>query len=270
MNTNQKNRCSIRLLCRAALSGGFSLVELLVTIGIIIIVLGLAAPVMNSLKGAGDITRAAYEIKGALDQARTWAVANNTYVWVGFFEENGGESSKSPAVEGVGRVVIAAVAAKNGLRGYNLEGGAETLDAGNLVPLGKLQKFDGLHLGTLNGDANQGIVGSIPATSGMARPAITSNNYDLGQTDCRASTWFGWPVQGASQYTFSKVIEFDPQGIARIQYASNRDFIPLHIEVGLQGAHGNVAQGAPADQTHGRYAALQINGMTGAVRIYRP
>jgi hypothetical protein len=78
------------------------------------------------------------------------------------------------------------------------------------------------------------------------------------------------------QYTFVKVVEFDPQGSARVISGSNPasfpDAIPQYIEIGLQPAHGAVAAGPPADQaTHaGQIAAIQINGISGAVQMYRP
>src|SRR5207253_2886552 len=66
-------------------SSGFTLIEMMVVIGIIVILMALIAPAFTSLKGAGDVTSAAYTVKGVLDQARTYAQANNTYTWVGFF-----------------------------------------------------------------------------------------------------------------------------------------------------------------------------------------
>ena len=56
----------------------------------------LIAPAFTSLKSAGDVTNAAYTIKGVLDTARTYAKANNTYTWVGFYEENGANLVSSP------------------------------------------------------------------------------------------------------------------------------------------------------------------------------
>src|SRR5947208_15085081 len=85
---------------------GFSLIELLVVIAIIVLVTALILPAFTSIKSAGDLTSAAYTIKGVLEQARTYAMANNTYTWVGFFEESADTSSSAsvhPA--GVGRVI---------------------------------------------------------------------------------------------------------------------------------------------------------------------
>ncbi|MEI6351726.1 MAG: prepilin-type N-terminal cleavage/methylation domain-containing protein [Verrucomicrobiota bacterium] len=271
MNTLRRtNRCDSPL-AKAGQRGGFSLVELLAVVSIMVIVMTLAIPVMHSLNGAGDVSKAVYEIKGILDHARTCAMANNTYVWVGFFEEDGSRSSTTPATPGIGRVTIAAVASRNGTRGYDTANPPEYLDSANLAPIDKLQKFDGLHLATLNGYSNQG---AIPSTGGMARPRIKSNNYDLGNAACAATARFSWPVTASSQpdahYPFAKIINFDPQGAARIQYASNADFLPLYIEIGLQSAQGNIAPPSPPDQTKGKHSAIQIDGMTGATRVYRP
>src|SRR5712664_3703442 len=68
--------------------GGFTLLELLIVVGIIALLLVLTAPAFTYLKGGNDVTSAAYTIQGVLDTARTYAKANNTYVWVGFYEEN--------------------------------------------------------------------------------------------------------------------------------------------------------------------------------------
>src|SRR5947207_11082619 len=63
---------------------GFTLIELMVVATIIIILTLLVVPAFTNIKGAGDVTSRAYTIKGLLEQARTYAMANNTYTWVGF------------------------------------------------------------------------------------------------------------------------------------------------------------------------------------------
>src|SRR5438874_501482 len=83
---------------------GFTLLELLIVMGIIGVLLVLIAPAFTSIKGGTDVTSDAYTIQGVLDTARTYAKANNTYTWVGFFEEDA--SSTSPAVTGKGRIVM--------------------------------------------------------------------------------------------------------------------------------------------------------------------
>jgi Tfp pilus assembly protein FimT len=232
--------------------------ELLVVVSIIVILMALVVPAMSSIKGAGDFTRAVYDLKGILDQARAYAVANNTHVWVGFFEE---DSGSTPAISGVGRIVVAAVASKNGLRGYDPSTPITALDSTNLLPLDKLRRLDSLHLVSLTGTSTQG---------NMTRPAISDSKYELGSASCTACTSFSWPLQGTVQYVFSKIISFDPQGSSRIQYSGIGDYIPVYIEIGLQPSHGNTLPATSTNPSQGNQAAVQINGMTGATRVYRP
>ena len=96
---------------------GFTLLELLIVVGIIGLLLVLIAPAFTTIKGGSDVTSAAYTIKGVLDTARTYAKANNTYTWVGFYEED--VSSGTPGTAGTGRVVMSIVASKDGTKVYD-------------------------------------------------------------------------------------------------------------------------------------------------------
>src|SRR5256885_2449909 len=98
--------------------GGFTLLELLIVVGIIGLLLVLIAPAFTYIKGGTDVTSAAYTIKGVLDTARTYAKANNTYTWVGFYEEDVSQSSTNPATSGVGRLVMSIAASKDGTMLY--------------------------------------------------------------------------------------------------------------------------------------------------------
>src|SRR5881296_2261044 len=115
----QRNRAGAPCRAVASREGGFTLLELLIVISIIGILLVLIGPAFTSLKGGTDVTSAAYTIKGVLDTARTYAKANNTYTWVGFYEEDVSQSSVIPAPDPrctgcVGRLVMSIVASKNG------------------------------------------------------------------------------------------------------------------------------------------------------------
>src|SRR5437667_9910546 len=117
-------RGELRKLSRAERFNAFTLVELLIVVGIIGVLLVLIAPAFTSIKSGTDVTSAAYTIKGALDTARTYAKANNTYTWVGFYEEDVSQPSiahgTDPCTGCVGRLVMSIVASKDGTMLYTL------------------------------------------------------------------------------------------------------------------------------------------------------
>jgi len=242
----------------------FTLIELLVVVGIIVLLLVLIAPAFTYIKGGTDVTSAAYTIKGALETARTYAKANNTYTWVGFKEVDASQdASASPQVPGPGRVAIAIVASKDGTRGYditnpNLLSPAWTNynNGANLVAVSKLQVLQNVHL-----------AGALTTAGNMARPSVASDNYRIGNAPASV-TPFDWPLGtslDAGQYSFKKVISFDPQGVARIQYSTNSDTISPYTEVGLQQTHGTTV-----DTNSPNVVAIQLSGVGGNVTIYRP
>jgi Tfp pilus assembly protein FimT len=240
------------------------LIELLIVIGIIGVLLVLIAPAFTSIKSGTDVTSAAYTIKGVLDTARTYAKANNTYTWVGFKEVDvSQDASASPQVTGTGRVAIAIVASKDGTRGYDVTNPNLTNPAwsnynngANLAAVGKLQYLNNVHL-----------AGALTMAGNMARPNISSNNYIIGLAPASV-TPFDWPLGSplnGGQYSFQKVINFDPQGVARIQYSNNTDTISAYTEVGLQQTHGTTV-----DANSPNVAAIQLGGVGGGMTVYRP
>src|SRR5215469_18355935 len=86
--TPSRNSQLAALGLRVERASAFTLLELIIVVGIIGLLLVLIAPAFTTIKGGTDVTSAAYTIKGVLDTARTYAKANNTYTWVGFLEEN--------------------------------------------------------------------------------------------------------------------------------------------------------------------------------------
>jgi type II secretory pathway pseudopilin PulG len=70
---------------------GFSVVEVLIVITIMIILSALALPSLASLVGAGGLRSNATTLSGILEESYSTALARNTYVWVGFSQlPNGG------------------------------------------------------------------------------------------------------------------------------------------------------------------------------------
>src|SRR5215470_9698675 len=79
---------------------GFTLLELLIVVGIIGLLMVLIVPAFTTIKGGTDVTSAAYSIKDVIETPPTYAKANNTYIWVGFFEEDDSSASTNPATAG--------------------------------------------------------------------------------------------------------------------------------------------------------------------------
>src|SRR2546430_10067678 len=200
-----------RKATKSCKQSGFSLMELMLVIAVMIIVAALMAPAFTTIKSAGDVTSAAYTIKGVLDTARTYAKANNTYTWVGFYEE---DVSQPPTTVGVGRIVMSIVASKDGTTVYD-PNNPTTINPTKLIQVGKLTKIENVHLATFTDGL--GTTGSTFDT----RPAVTYDTARIGdQTPPNASlTPFQYPVGNpapSAQYTFMKAIQFSPRGEAEI------------------------------------------------------
>src|SRR5438046_8259291 len=129
--------------------GAFTLVELLIVVGIIGLLLVLIAPAFTNIKGGTDVTSAAYTIKGALDTARTYAKANNTYTWVGFAGSIGPNTQQNVT----GQVKVAVVASKDGT---NLWSANNALPAASLTPIGKMMTVDNIHICDTGATTNDG------------------------------------------------------------------------------------------------------------------
>jgi len=246
---------------------GFTLVELLIVIGIIAVLLVLIAPAFTTIKSGTDVTSAAYTIKGVLDTARTYAKANNTYTWVGFFEEDVSQPSANPPVAGTGRIVISTVASKDGSELYTppLSGPAVDLDDGGtkLLQVGKLIKLDNMHLRTFPNGIGTG--DTFPT-----RPAIpggSPDNAKIGDTSPDPSLrYFHYPATGteaAAQYKFRKMIQFSLRGECRPQ--NDNYEMRAVIEVGFQPVHGTVIPALDDSKD----CAVQLTGFSGNTKIYQ-
>lgn len=74
---------------------GFSLVELLCVITIVSILASVTGPSIIGMISGDQLTNNAYQLSGIAQQARTTAMSQHTYVWLGFYSYT---SSGSPAV----------------------------------------------------------------------------------------------------------------------------------------------------------------------------
>lgn len=247
----------------------------MVVIGIIVSLTVLAVPAFTHLKRASDITAAADTIAGMLAQARTYALANNTYAWVGFYEEAAGTAiptNATPPYPGKGRLILATVASKDGTAGC--EDPASTtasripLIANKIRPVGKLVKIEGVHMTDI-GPPAPGAIPVTDANSIEARPDFPyANNAPTFDYQNRISSddthipenqsLYPFFAQG---YTFHKTLRFTPRGEAQINgtYSFRRV-----VEIGLR-----PTQGSAVSATNRNVVAIQFSAVGGNFRIYR-
>jgi prepilin-type N-terminal cleavage/methylation domain-containing protein len=237
---------------------GFTLLELLIVVGIVALLMVLIAPAFTTIKGGSDVTSAAYTIKGVLDTARTYAKANNTYTWVGFYEENvNNPASPNSDPPAVGRIIMSIVASTDGT---NLASGNAAIDPTKLIQVGKLTKIGNLHLATFTD-------GSGTGSTFDTRPPVTFNGtqYTLAGI-ANSTTPFQYPVGSPappSQYTFLKAVQFSPRGEAQVN--NNTNSLQTAAEIAFEPTHGaTVPASIPAN-----VVAVQFTGLGGAVKIYR-
>ena len=235
-----------RLKSRSA----FTLVEVLTVIAIITILTAATSVSIAGIGSAGALNKQSSDLSDTLAQARAYAMANDTYVYVGLEELDATQTTSS----GVGRVVVAVVAATGGTRPYGTTPGP--LPTAAIIPIARLQVFDNLHI---TNDA------SLTSGAMSARlPATTTGFIDLSQAI--STVTFQWPLAGTPQYLFTKVVEFNSQGVARIQSQNTLDStVPSCIELPLLPTHGTSLPLVPSNEV-----AIQVDGMTGVARTYRP
>ena len=234
----------------------FSLVEMLAVVTVLGVMLVLIVPVAMRSRGGDGMTAAAYEISGVLQEARSYAMANNTYVWVGLFEEDAGtlaSSGQSPANSGTGRLVISTVTSMDGTAITAAQATPGAIEASRITPTDKLTVIENVHLTSL-GAPPGGAAGSF-----SGRPAPSAGAPMGLNSDSSEKTKFPFTI---GNHTFAKTVRFSPRGEAMIN--GNGDLYPV-AEIGLRPTHGS-----QVDARSGDIAAIQITGIAGNVTIYQP
>jgi prepilin-type N-terminal cleavage/methylation domain-containing protein len=214
----------------------FTLMELMVTVAIMALVMAIAIPSISGMKKAGSLGAAGHTVAGLLERARTYAMANNTYVWVGFLAENGGPP-----------LTLTVVASKNG---------GNNTDAANLELIAKPLRLGNVRLVAANtNDLN---------TNHPRRPAVPADGQ-VGDDNFAADVTISVPTGGGASVTFAKLVEFNPRGeackIGENTFAGAG--LPDYLEVALAPARGASVSGQAA-------AAVQVEGFSGQVRVYLP
>jgi prepilin-type N-terminal cleavage/methylation domain-containing protein len=214
---------------------GFTLVEILVVLATMAILAALAVPAFTSISAAKGTTQASYQVSQLLELAHDQAVANQTYVWVGF---------ANTTVSGTPTMVMGAVS--------SLDGTGSNTAANNLNPLSKpilvqnvnLVPFASLSAGT------KALVTGTP-------DSVANNQNGISMT--------------AGEFTLTTTLTFTPRGEALLngQALLGGNVSSLYvgydplIDVSMSRCRG----GTPIPSVED--IAVILDGATGVARIVR-
>jgi Tfp pilus assembly protein FimT len=227
----------------------FTLVETLVVCGIAAILIALGTPVLTAFK-ANTVSQGIYRVSDTLEQARTCAMSMNTYVYVGIVQD----SNASPA----GTMVVGVIASNDSTQIFSGNNANLNQSSASYKPIDKLLRMDNIQTVSLPSNS---------PTSGSPRQVVP-NNYKVGDpTFAQSASSYSFSLghyqftsapgptstQGVTSYG---MLQIDPQGVVS---EVGGGAVPF-FEIGLKPVYGNQSN----------YAAIQIAGLTGVVRIYRP
>ena len=214
----------------------FTLIELLVVMVIIALMVALSRLAIEGVSSSGKFNASLSSVSGILEQGRAYAIAQDTYVWVVFYEY-------TPPGGGPLEVYAGAFGSNDGTDPYNWAG-TQTLPYSGLTSVTRLYHFKGLHLQTTS-------LPNAPTTGTLNYPA----SVPIFQTTAQnVSGTITLPAPGAVYW----VVQFTPSGAAR--NAAN----PIEsIWLGFQPSFSPTAF-----DTH-NVASMKVNGFTGLTTIYR-
>jgi prepilin-type N-terminal cleavage/methylation domain-containing protein len=213
---------------------GFSLVELMCVVAIMSLLASVSWPAIVGLVSGNRLTNNAYELSGLMQAARTTAMTQHTYVWLGFYSYTTAEGS--PAV------MVASVVGNSGLS-TDLPGNCRLSTKPVILKNVKLAPF-----------ATPPNYAALP---GLAVP----DNVIVFDAGSQTSS-FQWNVPGNSSATFSDVIVFGPDGQASLPLTSTGALQLVQcVGVGLNAA--------PNSTSNLHSVAVQVHGLSGQVSVFQ-
>jgi len=171
-------------------SRGFTLVELLAVIAITATLAFLAVGSIPGIANSSSMNKAVGGIQSSLQEARTYAMANDTYVWVGFYTNLSQQN-----------VTVGVVAGQTGA--------ADDLAGGSYSAISKVSVYDYFSINSISG---------VP---GVATGADDISSSQIGTFSERSA--------GAT-VNFTEVIQFSPQGVATVLPNSSSHWIQIGLQ----------------------------------------
>lgn len=218
-------------------ASGFSLVELLVVIGVMALLVAFSGPMVGAIKSSNSVNRAASNLSQTMELARAYAMTHNTYVRVALGQVNAGVS---------GRVTPATVAWVIGATDGTLSANSapDMIDPSKWRPLAKpliMENFC-MYDGTLNAQS--------PSTVGDAVPS---------GTDIKT---FSRNIPSLGTVNFNSIIQFNPSGEACVIQGQTARYIKIACDQPLQPSNATTAQNKNP-------FILRLSGVNGRIDILR-
>lgn len=212
----------------------FSLIELLTVMGVIGLLMSVAVPALSNLTKGSQMNQALVEVTESLEQARQYAVAQNTYVWVAFNNVAASQGADE-------QVRMAVLVSRSGgdLAAWGVDDTTSTTAQTQLVA--RPRTFNQVKLSNA-GTFSRSQIASLPE----------------GAVDSLGVANFKIKVPGGQNESFTRAIQFTPSGEAR----TTANMAGM-VELGLQPTRAKEADAY-------NVAVVRVNGLTGQTRLFRP
>ena len=215
-------------------TGAFTLLELMVVIGIMAVMFALVVPAFESVSGSRGITRAVTDVAGILELARGEAMAARTYAYIGFVNATNADGNSELRIGAV----------------LSLDGSSDTSPA-NLTPISRLAKIPNVQMTDFT---------TLPQLVKSSADASISSNDEYVK-NFPASAHLKDKFQDAG-FDSCATVTISPQG--EILHATNPTvFFRTTGSVGLA-----LMRGTAMAQNDG--AIVSYYGGTGQIRVTRP
>jgi len=247
----------------------FTLIELLVVVAIMGLLAAISLPALKGLSGAEKFTQEIGQITGILEQARSYAMAQNTYVWVAIYPYD--PSMLTPSDASGDALFIATLASNDGSDPIGWTSASVVpvpgIVSGTTTTISEILRvasFKQITIRTQN---------YFTQGSGASQIASLPSGIEDPLTGPSATPTFQITVKGVSAASLIlpatvpsdaptaqavSVIQFTPSGAARI---NGSPIDSVWIDLQRAKAKGVI----DADNI----AAIRINGLTGLTSLYR-
>jgi type II secretory pathway pseudopilin PulG len=218
----------------------FTLLELLVVVGLIAIFAIATIPAFNAIRGSSSLSSQSALIGDLLANARLYAISRNTYVYFAIGETSAGSVKLQMFV-----VTLAS------LTGSRID---PSLASSYTVLKKNTRLFDNLKL-----DSVSDFGGNLDRPQGARVLDTAQDQSSVSFTFSNPARETGIQVSGA--LTANRVIEFDPRGVARYSKGSaSQPQLFKYYEIPIKQNVGNEKN----------LSVIQMDGVSGMVTSYRP